>query len=52
MSLSSALSYLGYGLGTAIGGAALAAAGWTSLNAASGMLGAAAFLLYYYLVEA
>ncbi len=52
MSLSSALSYLGYGLGTAIGGATLAAAGWMSLNAASATLGALSFLLYFYLVEA
>jgi predicted MFS family arabinose efflux permease len=52
MAMSSALSYLGYGLGTAIGGVALAAAGWTSLNTVLSMIGVVAFLLYLYLVEA
>jgi predicted MFS family arabinose efflux permease len=52
MSLSSALSYLGYGLGTAVGGVALSTAGWMSLNTVLGIIGAAAFLLYFYLVEA
>jgi predicted MFS family arabinose efflux permease len=51
MSLSSALSYLGYGLGTAVGGVALATSGWASLNTVLSMLGAAAFMLYLYLVE-
>ena len=52
MSLSSALSYLGYGVGTAVGGMALATAGWMSLNTVHCMIGAASFLLYLYLVEA
>ncbi len=52
MSLSSALSYLGYGLGTAIGGVALSTAGWTSLNTVLSVIGTVAFLLYLYLVEA
>jgi len=52
MSLGSAVSYLGYGLGTAAGGMALAAAGWTSLNNALTAMGAAALLLYVCLVEA
>jgi len=52
MSLSSALSYLGYGLGTAVGGVALSTAGWASLNMVLSMIGAVAFMLYFYLVEA
>jgi len=52
MSLSSALSYLGYGLGTAVGGVVLSTAGWASLNTVLSMIGAAALLLYFYLVEA
>jgi predicted MFS family arabinose efflux permease len=52
MSLSSALSYLGYGVGTAVGGLALSTAGWTSLNIVLSLIGAASFLLYFYLVEA
>jgi predicted MFS family arabinose efflux permease len=52
MSMSSALSNLGYGLGTAVGGAALSTAGWVSLNAILCLMGATGFLLYLYLVEA
>jgi len=52
MSLSSALSYLGYGLGTAVGGVALSTAGWASLNMVLSVMGAVAFMLYFYLVEA
>jgi len=52
MSMSSALSYLGYGLGTAVGGLALSTAGWESLNTVLSVMGAAALLLYFYLVEA
>ena len=52
MSLSSALSYLGYGLGTAVGGVVLSTAGWASLNTVLSMIGAVAFMLYFYLVEA
>ncbi len=52
MSMSSALSYLGYGLGTAVGGLVLSMAGWVSLNVALSIMGAAAFVLYFYLVEA
>ncbi len=52
MSMSSALSYLGYGIGTAVGGLALSTAGWASLNTVMSVMGAAALLLYFYLVEA
>ena len=52
MSMNSALSYLGYGLGTAVGGVVLSTAGWTSLNTVLSMIGAVAFMLYFYLVEA
>jgi predicted MFS family arabinose efflux permease len=52
MSMSSALSNLGYGLGTAVGGAALSTAGWVSLNAILCLMGATGLLLYLYLVEA
>ncbi len=52
MSLNSALSYLGYGLGTAIGGVVLSTAGWASLNVVLCVMGAVAFILYFYLVEA
>jgi predicted MFS family arabinose efflux permease len=51
MSLSSAFSYLGYGLGTAIGGIILTTGGWTSLNLVLSLIGVVAFILYLYLVE-
>ena len=51
MSLHSASSFLGYALGTSVGGIALLYSGWDTLGIVLGGLGTAATAIYTFLVR-
>jgi predicted MFS family arabinose efflux permease len=51
MSLHSASSYIGYALGTSVGGIMLLYSGWGSLGAVLGGLGLVATAIYVLLVR-
>jgi predicted MFS family arabinose efflux permease len=51
MSLHSASSYIGYALGTSLGGVTLLYSGWSALGAVLGGLGLLATAIYIWLVR-